>query len=293
MKRRDLFDYVLLSIIWGFSFLVVLRTVAAFGWIGAVAFRCFIAAATLFAAATLTRRKLDFGAGWRPFAVIGASTVAIQLVGISYATPRIGTAMAAIFIAAIPLFSLVIGQLLGIERITARGSAGLLLGLAGMVMLVGFPAVPVTASFVGGCAASLLSALAAAFGSNYASRHLRTVGPWEVTIGSFLCGGAMTLPLLLAVPVPAMPRPVDFAYLVLAGCVMSALTYSLYFRLVASIGPTKAISVEFIVTVIAVLVGAFLLGERLSALQIAGALVIVLGCALVLGLIPRARLSMS
>jgi drug/metabolite transporter (DMT)-like permease len=71
----------------------------------------------------------------------------------------------------------------------------------------------------------------------------------------------------------------------------SAVAYVLYFRLVAEAGATIAISVEFLVTVIAVFVGAALLGERLSPLQLAGGAVIIGGCALVLGLIPAAVLS--
>ncbi|HRE28976.1 MAG TPA: hypothetical protein PK954_20200, partial [Anaerolineales bacterium] len=53
-----------------------------------------------------------------------------------------------------------------------------------------------------------------------------------------------------------------------------------------AIGPTKTISVEFVVTVVAVLVGVAFLREPLNAIQLAGAAVIILGCLLVLGLLP-------
>src|SRR5262249_58323633 len=86
--------------------------------------------------------------------------------------------------------------------------------------------------------------------------------------------------------IPTTPRPVDYGYLVLLGSVMSALAYVLYFRLVADLGATKAISVEFVVTVVAVLVGSFVLGERLSVVQVVGAVVIATGSALLLGLVP-------
>ncbi|QPC91302.1 DMT family transporter [Mesorhizobium sp. INR15] len=287
MKSRDIAAYVFLAITWGLSFLVLLKVVHAFGWIGAVTLRSLVAGITLILLAVVTRRRLDFSAGWRPFAVVGATTVAAQLIGLSYATPRIGTAMAAILVAAIPLFSMIIGQLWGLERITLRGLAGLLLGTAGILLLVGFPSVPVTPAFVFGCAASLFSSFSAAFGSNYANRHLRSAGSLELTSAAFLFGGLMTLPLLFAVPVPAMPGAIDFLYLALLACVMSALTYVVYFRLVASIGATRTISVEFAVTVVAVLVGTMLLGETLSAIQIVGAVAIIGGCVLVLDPFPR------
>jgi drug/metabolite transporter (DMT)-like permease len=287
VQRRDLADYAVLSVVWGVSFVLVLRVVEAFGWIGAVTFRALIAGAVLLVIAAASRRDLDFAVGWFPFFVVGATTVAGQLVGLSFATPRIGTAMAAIFVGTIPLFSMLIGQLWGLEHITRAGRVGLVLGLLGIVLLVGFPAVPVTASFVVGCLAMVGSAVSAAFGSNYARARLQGVGSWEVTIGSFLFAGVMTLPLLLLVPVPTLPRTIDYAYLVTLGAVMSALAYVLYFRLVADLGATKAISVEFLVTAIAVVVGALLLHERLSVAQVVGGVIIVLGCALVLGLFPR------
>ena len=69
----------------------------------------------------------------------------------------------------------------------------------------------------------------------------------------------------------------------------SSLTYVLYFRLVAEVGATIAISVEFLVTLVAVAIGALLLHERLSALQLLGGFIIALGCALVLGIVAVPR----
>jgi drug/metabolite transporter (DMT)-like permease len=66
---------------------------------------------------------------------------------------------------------------------------------------------------------------------------------------------------------------------------MSALTYVVYFGLVASIGATRAISVEFAVPVVAAAFGWAVLGERLTMAQLAGALAIAAGCALALGLL--------
>ena len=289
MRARDLVSYLFLAVTWGLSFLVLVKVVAAFGWVGAVTLRCLLAGATLVVMGKVLRRGLVFGLGWRPYAIVGATTVAGQLIGLSYGTPLIGTAMAAILVAAIPLFSMLISQLWGLERMTMGRLVGLLIGMAGIVLLVGFPAVPVTPGFLLACAACLFASFSAAFGSNYASLHLRTAGSLEVAAGSFLAGGLMTLPLLIVVPVPTMPGLADFVYLGILGIVMSALTYAIYFRLVAAIGPTRAISVEFAVTVVAVLVGALLLKEPLTPVQLFGAAIIVVGCLLVLGVLPPRR----
>jgi len=286
VHRRQLLDYGGMAVIWGLSFVLVLHVVGAFGWVGGVTFRALIAAAILYLLARATRRTLRFGRVV-PLVVVGATTVAGQLIGLNLATPRIGTAMAAIFVGTIPLFSMLIGHVWGLERIGRTGLAGLLLGFGGIVLLVGFPAAPITPTFVAGCAASLGGAVSAAFGSNYAHARLRDVGSWEQTMGAFFFGGLMTLPLLLLVPVPAPPTAADVGWLVVLAGMCSALTYVLYFRLVAEVGATIAISVEFAVTLVAVAVGALLLHEPLSPIQLVGAAVIITGCTLVLGLLPR------
>lgn len=291
MKPRDLAIYVFLAVAWGLSFVVVLEVVRAFGWVGAVSFRALVAGAVLLAVAGATRRRLDFSFGIMPLVIVGATTVVGQLIGLAYATPRIGTAMTAIIIATIPLLSMIIGRLAGVETITARGLAGLMIGILGMVMLVGFPAVPVTPDFIAGCIAAFASSVAAAVGSVYAGARLRRVGAFELSTGAFIAGGLISLPLMLAVPVPTVPVAYDYLMLLILGALMSAFNYVLYFSLVASIGPTRAISVEFAVTVVAVIVGALLLSEPLTVLQIIGAVVIACGCALVLDLLPSRRLA--
>ncbi|HET7902485.1 MAG TPA: DMT family transporter [Candidatus Nanopelagicales bacterium] len=288
MHRRQVLDYLLLAVIWGLSFVLVLKVVQAFGWAGGVSFRALVAAGLLLLLARLTRRELRFGS-WRPLAVVGATTVAGNLVGLNIATPRIGTAMAAIFIATIPLFSMLIGLVWRIESVDRFGRIGVGLGFVGVVLLVGFPAVPVTGSFVVGCVASVLGAFSAAFGSNYARKHLQQVGSWEQTIGAFLAGGLIVAPLLAVVPLPQPPGLSDVGWLVALAAFCSALAYVLYFRLVAEVGATIAVSVEFLVTVIAVVVGAAFLGERLSWVQVVGGVVIIGGCSMVLGLLPLRR----
>ena len=292
MHRRQVMDYVALSWIWGLSFILLRHVVSAFGWVGAVSFRAFIASALLLLIARFRGIPSAFRNNWFHFAVIGLTTVALQLLGMSYAIPHIGTAMSAIFVATIPLFSAVIASIWGLDRIRGSRLTGLSLGFAGMVMLVGFPSHTISAAFLLGCATSTVGSFAAAFGSNYAHRHLQGVDSINQTMGSFFFGGLLTLPLLLVAPVPSTPALTDYAWLTSLAGFCSALAYALYFRLVAEVGATMAISVEFVVTAIAVAVGAFILHEQLTPLQMIGSTVIIVGCVLVLELIPqRARVT--
>lgn len=155
------------------------------------------------------------------------------------------------------------------------------------MLLVGF-AVPVTASFVLGCAGTLAACLLRRLRSNYASHRLKDVGAWEVTSGAFLFGGLMTLPLLFVVPVPDMPSTVDYGYLLIARrggderhdlCLLFRpgrldrrdAGDQRRIRRDRDRGPgRRAVS-----------------GRAAVARALVGAAIIILGCAVVLGLLPR------
>jgi drug/metabolite transporter (DMT)-like permease len=66
----------------------------------------------------------------------------------------------------------------------------------------------------------------------------------------------------------------------------SALAYILYFKLVAEVGASTALSTEFLVPVVAVILGYFLFSEKLTSNQIVGSIIIMIGCALVMELNP-------
>jgi len=282
-------EYLALSLIWGLSFLFMLRVVAVFGLVGAVCFRALIAAGILLLISLSTGRSLRFVVPWHRFLIVGATTVVLQLLGLCYALPLIGTAMAAILVAAIPLFAMLIGHWWGLEQITMARVVGLMLGVLGIGLLVGFPSQAITGRFLLGCASAIGGALCSAIGSNYASARLNAVAPFETTLGAFFIGGILSLPLLAVSPVRVVPTWEDWCNLLVLGALMSALAYVMYFRLVASVGATRAVSVEFIVTLVAVIIGTALLHETLTAIQCVGAVTILTGCALVLGLLPWQR----
>ena len=279
--------FALLAILWGASFLMVLRVVDGFGWIGAVSIRSLVASSLLLLIAKVKRRKLDFSIGIFPFALLGVTMVAMQLIGLSFAVPRIGTAMTAILVGAIPLFSSVIGRLMRIEEMGVAGFVGLIIGFLGIVLLVGFPEGEVTGRFILGIIVCTVGCVAAAFASNYSKLRMSSVGSWEQVIGAFFFGGVFTAPLLLFVPFNRSPLATDWLNIVVLAALCSSLCYVIYFKLVARLGATKAISVEFLVTVIAVLIGALYLHEAITWIQLLGGALVIVGCTLILSLFTR------
>lgn len=289
MKAEISTKFALLSLIWGFSFLLLLRVVEAFDWAAAISVRAFIASGCLYILALLMRRKLDFSIGIKHFAILGAATVSIQLIGLSLAVPRIGTALTAILVGAIPLFSAVIGRVMKIEQIEKRGVLGLLLGFIGIVFLVGFPSEQFGDQFLLGFSICVIGCISAAFGSNYSKLKMSSVGNWEQVIGAFFFGGLFTAPILIFVPIKPDLLVLDWLYMISLAVLCSAFCYVIYFSLVAKIGATRSISVEFLVTVVAVLIGAFYLNEAISLIQLFGAFLVIMGSVLILNLLPDSK----
>lgn len=291
MTPKQLGLYLGTSTIWGCTWFFILKVVLAFGG-GGIALRAILGSFALFLVALASRRKLKFGA-IAPLAVVGSTTVAGQLVGFNLATPLVGTAITAILAATIPMFSMLIGHLKKIEHISKIGFIGLGLGFFGTILIVGFPSVAIDWKFILGCFLSLVGAISAAFGSMYTKSHLQGIGYWEQTIGSFFLGGLMMLPLFLITPPSRAPFAIDYFYLAVLSIISTGIGYIMYFRLVGEIGATPALTTEFLVTAIAVAIGAGFLGEHISAIQYFGIGAILLGCALVLNLIPTRKLKPS
>jgi len=140
---------------WGLSFMVLVRVVAAFGWAGTGA-ACARSTAGRRRCGWwrwLMRRKLDFSCGWRPLAIAGFPTVVMQLAGIAYAAaPRIGTAMTAIIVSAIPLFTMVVGASPGSSGSPRAASSGSSWASPGSCCSSAFPTQPLTPAFLLSCA---------------------------------------------------------------------------------------------------------------------------------------------
>ena len=130
-------------------------------------------------------------------------------------------------------------------------------------------------------AATLCYGLAA----NFTKKRLTGVAPLAVATGSQLSAA-----LFLAIPAALWwphSAPSGAAWLTAAvlALVCTGVAYTLYFRLIANIGPANAIAVTFLIPVFAVLWGWLFLDERITLAMVIGCGVIVVGTGLATGLL--------
>ena len=172
----------------------------------------------------------------------------------------------------------------GLPKLRGR-VLGLALGFAGVAFLFWG-----RASFKpGGAGLAVAAALAATLSygvaASYAKRRLAGVDPLAVAAGSQLAAA-----LLLLAPAAALwpSRPVGptaWGAVLGLGVACTAVAYVLYFRLIAHVGPARAIAVTFLIPPFAITWGALFLGETLTPRTIAGAAIVLAGTALATGLV--------
>ena len=178
------------------------------------------------------------------------------------------------------------------EQLTTSKVLGVLLGIAGVALLMGPEALTSNASSMIGMLCILGAALSYALSALW-MRRLRHIPPLVSSAAQLTCSTIMLLPVAVAfdrfwmLPVPS--TPVMLAVLGLA-VLSTALAYIVFFRISATAGPSNVMLVTLLIPVTATALGVLLLGETLSINQVAGALVIASGLIVIDGrLLARFR----
>jgi drug/metabolite transporter (DMT)-like permease len=243
----------------------------------------FVLAGLILTAWCATRPDFQWPTGrqWRDAAILGLLMPAAGTGGATWAEQRLPAGTAALLLATIPVWTIVAARIADAERIGAATAVGLVLGLAGVAVLVdpgGGRTDPLSA------AVALVGAAAWGAGSVYAGHADH---PKQPLLGSGLelvCAGGIMLALGAAGGEPARVHglPADgvlaLGYLVVFG---SLLAYSCYEWLLRHAPARLVATYPFVNPVVAVLLGWLLLGEAVGVRTVVATAVIVTAVALI------------
>jgi drug/metabolite transporter (DMT)-like permease len=281
----------LLSFLWGGSFVFNGVAVAELPPVTLVFLRIALAAAVLTAALGIRGQTLPrSGPEIRDVVVMGFLNNVVPFVLIVWAQKTIPGGLASILNATTPIFAVVLTHLMTDEKATPLKVAGVVLGLAGVAVLVGFDRFDLGSTAV----LSELACVAAAMFYGLSSvwgRRFRGRPPLVTAAGQLTASSVMLLPVMLIVDTPwrlPMPSGAAIGAILALALVSTALAYILFFRILTLAGPTSAVLVTLLVPVFAILFGAVLLGERLEPQHFAGMGVIAIGLLAIDGRLPRA-----
>jgi drug/metabolite transporter (DMT)-like permease len=271
---------IALAAIWGASFLFVRIVSPAIGPVLTADLRMLIAGGALAAWFRLAGIDAQWRRWWRQYIVVGVLTSALPFLLFAYSALSLSAGLMSVINASSPMWGALFSAWLLGERLSRKGVAGLAIGAAGVALVTRpeagavFTALPVLAA----TGAAACYGLAGA----YMRRWAKDVPPRGMALGTQVAGGVLLAPLIALAP-PAAPASALVVGCVIAmGLLSGAIAYLLYFRLVTDIGAAGALTVTYLIPIFGVAWGALFLGETVSLLMLAGAILVLLGTFFVL-----------
>lgn len=290
MRRADLAELMALAAIWGASFLFLRLGAAEFGPVALAFVRVALAAAVLLPWMLWRGDGPALRRHWRPILGVGLVNSALPFVAFGVAALAIPAGLMSIMNATVPLWTAAIAWLWLAERPGRWRALGMAIGLGGVTALSlqksSLPAMGGVGPLAGFAACAAATAMYG-FAANFTRTRLAGVPPAALAAGSQLSATlALALPAALLWPeVP--PSSAAWGAASALALVCTALAYVMYFRLIAHVGATRAVTVTFLIPAFALAWGALFLAEPVTGPMLLWGGVILAGTLLATGLWPR------
>ena len=242
--------------------------------------RLAIGAAGLWIVMVVTRTRMPADRGtWGTFAVMGVLNNAIPFSFVVWGQVWITGGLASVLNATTPVFTVIAAHLLtDDEKMTPNRLAGVLLGVAGVMVLMG-PSLlgDLRGQTLGG--ALVLGAAISYAGAGIWARRLRDLPPVAAATGQVTCSTVMLLLLVLTLEPPwglDLPGPAVWGSLVGIGLFSTSVAYLLFFAIVRRAGGSNVMLVTLIIPPAAILLCVLILSEPVTAGQLAGMAIIAM-----------------
>ena len=280
MSRRDLGLLLLLSSIWGSSFLFIKVGVDELEPAVVVLGRVVIGAVVLLPLLAGRGGLRMLEGHVIPIVTLGALNNALPFWLLGFAGTRIDSGLSAVIQAAAPIFTVLLAAWIDrSQRVRGPRLVGIGVGFVGVVLLVG---VQEGGELVGALAV-IGTALCYAVSVLLAGRTVRSLPPLQLSIGQLAAAAVLVAPFGIAQAPSEMPSAGVIAAVVALGALGSGIAYLLYFALIANAGASRAILVTYLVPAFALVYGFVFLDEAITTAALVGLGLILGGTALATG----------
>jgi drug/metabolite transporter (DMT)-like permease len=277
MDRRSWSLLLVLGAIWGASYLFIkigLRDLSP----SMVAFLRIALAALVLVPVAASQGALDgvrSRAGW--LALVGAVQVAAPFLLISAGEVEISSSLAGILVASAPLFTALLAVWVDREeRSQGLRLGGVLVGFAGVALLLGVDLGGSGSALLGGLAV-VLASLGYAIGGFLVKHRLAGMAPLGMSAAVMVAATVLLFPPALFTAPEAAPGFGPAAAVAVLGVLGTGIAFVIFYGLIASIGPARTFLVTYIAPAFAVVYGALLLSEEVTVATLAGLALILSG----------------
>ncbi len=283
MSTASLFRLLILAALWGGSFLFMRVAANSLGPVALIEARISFAAITLLIISFYLRTKLKLSNNIKHFFILGLFNSALPFLLFAYSAQFLNVSTLAILNSTSPIWGAIIGAFITKKMLTQSVSVGLLLGIFGVSILVGWEGV--RGSAIIPIIAALMAAFSYGIASNYA-KNAPQVSSYDNAHGSMWASAILLLPLLPFFPFRESLTFDIFTAVALLGVFCTGLAYLLYFRLIADLGASSALTVTFLIPVFGILWGYLFLDEIIGVNTLFGSLLVIIGTMFVTGFSP-------
>lgn len=285
MSPTSLVRLLILAALWGGSFLFMRIAANPLGPVVLIEARVGFAAITLLFVSFYLKNKLKFVDNIKHFFILGLFNSALPFLLFAYAAQFLNVSTLAILNSTSPIWAAMIGAFLARKMLTKHVSMGLLLGILGVSVLVGWEGLRIGESAILPITSALMAALSYGIATNYA-KNAPQVKAYDNAHGSMWASVIIILPLLPFFPVRESPTFDIFTAILLLGVFCTGLAYLLYFRLIADLGAPSALSVTFLIPLFGILWGHLFLDEVIGLNTLIGSILVITGTVFVTGFSP-------
>ncbi len=284
---------ILLSIIWGSSFPIMKTALQGITPMTIVFLRVSIAALILIPAVLLTGNRLPADKKiWGSFVIMAFFNNVLPFNLIAWGLQSIDSSLGSILNASTPIFSVILVHLLTRDdQLTPNRIAGVIIGWFGVSLMIGLGSLLQIGSNPGGQIAVLGASCSYALAAVYGRKRFKGIPSTTAAAGVLTCAAAISLPtiFLFESPLALEPDILPLLAVGMLGVVCTGTAYLIYYRLLASAGPTNVLLVTFLVPVTAIILSILFLGESLAWTTILGAVLLFIGLIAIDGRLIRHR----
>ena len=293
MSAANFLKLIVLAAIWGGSFLFMRVAAPVLGPVLLIQCRVALAAVFLLGLALLGRKPLDVRTHWKHFLILGLVNTALPFTLFAWAAQVLPASLESVLNATAPIWGAILGALWTRTLPSLKTAAGLILGIAGVAILVGFDAGGMTPPVLLAAGGALLAAGCYAVAALY-SKAAKSVDAFSNAHGSMWAATLWLAPVTPFFPAHlasgAGPGVWVALSVLLLGILCSGVAYIIYFGLMDAVGASQTLSVTFLIPVFGILWGNLFLHEPVSPHMVLGGLVVLVGTALITGFNPTALL---
>ncbi len=282
MSINNLLKLILLSAIWGASFIFLKIIAPAIGPITTTFLRLFIAGLFFLVYYKATNTKTNIKEHIKIIAIIGLINTAIPFTLYAVAALYIPAGISAIINSMSPMFGMIFSIFLLKKSATLRGFLGILFGISGVALITGGGAISLSIESLYGIASCLIAAMCYGLSSVIINRYAKDIKPVVMAGYSQLFASLYLVPLLPFQNVALKINSTIIIATLILGLVCSAFAYLIYYNLVVEIGPTKTLTVTFLIPIFSIIWGMIFLKEQVFTNTIIGMLIVLVGTRLVL-----------